>query len=426
MCAKADTTTAASGAMRIGPGSRNRTSPIRVFGSSARASGSIGPCLKRCRCRSTGRSTSATRRPRPTRVLPAGRFPPKRSFIAPLTGRRKVWSGRIRGAMRLPMQLAATSTSQRWDPVAVGSYPGGRSAFGLEDTLGNGWEWTSTPFAPLPWLRALSLLPRLLGGLLRWKAFCGERRFAADCGVHVAALVPQLVPAALSVCLRLVPLCGELKGAAVLIRGGAIQTVNSFADDVRNGLGQTGQKDLPSKYLYDDIGSALFEAITRLPEYGLTRAEERILRKHSRDIAEFLTAHGMVVELGSGSGRKTRQILEALAHHKSMTYCPIEISSAALVSCERELDDLAHVSILGFEAEYLDGLEQGRCTPRTWGRGDGALPGQLHRQLRSRTRRGLSAQDSPDDCARRYIAARHGSGKTAGPTHSLLTTTRWA
>jgi L-histidine N-alpha-methyltransferase len=144
----------------------------------------------------------------------------------------------------------------------------------------------------------------------------------------------------------------------VLIRDGAMQTVDSFAEDVRDGLGQTGQKMLPSKYLYDDIGSALFEAITRLSEYGLTRAEERILCRHSRDIAQLLSAHGMVAELGSGSGRKTRQILESLAHHKSMTYCPIEISSAALVSCERELDDLAHVSILGFEAEYLDGLSK--------------------------------------------------------------------
>ena len=45
------------------------------------------------------------------------------------------------------------------------------------------------------------------------------------------------------------------------------------------GWDRTGQKELPSKYLYDDVGSALFEAITRLPEYGLTRAEERILRR---------------------------------------------------------------------------------------------------------------------------------------------------
>jgi len=144
----------------------------------------------------------------------------------------------------------------------------------------------------------------------------------------------------------------------MLIRSGATQSVSSFAEDVRNGLGQAGQKELPSKYLYDDIGSALFDAISRLPEYGLTRAEERILRQHSGDIAEHLAAHSMVIELGSGSGQKTRQILEAMIHHKSMTYCPIEISSAALVSCERELDDLAHVSILGFETEYLDGLSR--------------------------------------------------------------------
>jgi dimethylhistidine N-methyltransferase len=144
----------------------------------------------------------------------------------------------------------------------------------------------------------------------------------------------------------------------MLIRGGATHAGNSFAEDVRDGLGRSGQKELPSKYLYDDVGSALFEVITKLPEYGLTRAEERILRRHSGAIAERLASHGIVVELGSGSGRKTRRILEALAHHQSTTYCPIEISSTALESCERELDDLPNVSILGFETEYLDGLSR--------------------------------------------------------------------
>lgn len=144
----------------------------------------------------------------------------------------------------------------------------------------------------------------------------------------------------------------------MLIRGGATQTGNSFAEDVSAGLGRPGQKELPSKYLYDDVGSALFEVITKLPEYGLTRAEERILRRHSDEIAEQLPAQGIVVELGSGSGRKTRRILEALAQHQFTTYCPIEISSTALESCERELDDLPNVSILGFETEYLDGLNK--------------------------------------------------------------------
>jgi dimethylhistidine N-methyltransferase len=144
----------------------------------------------------------------------------------------------------------------------------------------------------------------------------------------------------------------------MLIRGDVTPAVNSFAEDVREGLGRPGQKELPSKYLYDDVGSALFEVITKLPEYGLTKAEERILRSYSGAIAERLAAQGIVVELGSGSGRKTRRILEALAHHPATTYCPIEISSTALESCERELDDLPNVSILGFETEYLDGLNK--------------------------------------------------------------------
>jgi L-histidine Nalpha-methyltransferase len=143
----------------------------------------------------------------------------------------------------------------------------------------------------------------------------------------------------------------------MLIRDATIP-VRPFIDEVCQGLGNPVQKELPSKYLYDELGSALFEAITRVPEYGLTRAEERILRRHAGDIAERLPWHGMVVELGSGSGKKTRRILEAIAGRRETTYCPVEISSSALESCERQLDDLAQVSIVGFETEYLDGLRQ--------------------------------------------------------------------
>src|ERR1022692_307930 len=61
-----------------------------------------------------------------------------------------------------------------------------------------------------------------------------------------------------------------------------------FAADVRAGLTRSGQKELPSKYLYDDVGSALFEVISRLPEYGLTRADERLLRRHADEIVDRL------------------------------------------------------------------------------------------------------------------------------------------
>jgi L-histidine N-alpha-methyltransferase len=136
-------------------------------------------------------------------------------------------------------------------------------------------------------------------------------------------------------------------------------TANSssrIAAEVRAGLSKSGQKELPSKYLYDSAGSALFEVISLLPEYGLTRADERLLRKHSEDIVSRLTPPTIVAELGSGSGKKTRWMLEALSRHQHISYCPIEISRAALTMCERELGDIEAVSIVGFEREYLDGL----------------------------------------------------------------------
>jgi L-histidine Nalpha-methyltransferase len=129
-----------------------------------------------------------------------------------------------------------------------------------------------------------------------------------------------------------------------------------FATDVRSGLTKPGQKELLSKYLYDDVGSALFEVICQLPEYGLTRADERLLRRHAHDIVQRLPTPIAVAELGSGSGRKTRHILEALCRRQRTSYYPIEISPTALAMCERELRDIESISILGFEREYLDGL----------------------------------------------------------------------
>jgi len=140
------------------------------------------------------------------------------------------------------------------------------------------------------------------------------------------------------------------------------QTVDAvtaqFAADVRAGLGRTGQKELASKYLYDVVGSSLFETISIMPEYGLTRADERVLRRHADDLARLIPAPLLVSELGSGSGKKTRWILEALCRREPVTYYPIEISATALAFCERELSQVERVTILGIEREYLDGLAE--------------------------------------------------------------------
>jgi dimethylhistidine N-methyltransferase len=141
-----------------------------------------------------------------------------------------------------------------------------------------------------------------------------------------------------------------------LIERIAETAVADMAAEVRAGLSLPGQKELPSKYLYDEIGSALFEVICLLPEYGLSRAGARLLRLYAPEIVEKLPSPVIVAELGSGSGAKTRWVLEALAARQPVKYFPIDISKTALSRCWQELGHLDSVSVVGFERAYLDGL----------------------------------------------------------------------
>jgi L-histidine N-alpha-methyltransferase len=136
----------------------------------------------------------------------------------------------------------------------------------------------------------------------------------------------------------------------------SLRHVSEFAADVRAGLTKPGQRELPSKYLYDEVGSALFEAISVLPEYGLTRADTRLLKEYAEEIVGRLPSPLHVAELGSGSGKKTRWILEALSRRQMTYYYPIEISPHALAACEKELGRIDLVSIVGYEQPYLEGL----------------------------------------------------------------------
>src|SRR6188508_2316753 len=86
--------------------------------------------------------------------------------------------------------------------------------------------------------------------------------------------------------------------------------VSEFAAEVRRDL-QLTPKQLQSKYLYDPLGSSLFEAICRLPWYRVTRSESTLLRRHADAIVGHLR-HGTIVELGCGNGEKLIVLAEAL------------------------------------------------------------------------------------------------------------------
>ncbi len=133
--------------------------------------------------------------------------------------------------------------------------------------------------------------------------------------------------------------------------------LSSFAVDVIEGFSGPRQKSISPRYFYDDLGSTLFEAITLLSEYGLTRADERLLCRHATKIAAETGPLSLVAELGSGSGKKTRRLLEALAQTTdSLIYRPIDLSRAALDRCERELSDICAVNSVS--GDWIDGLRE--------------------------------------------------------------------
>jgi L-histidine Nalpha-methyltransferase len=131
----------------------------------------------------------------------------------------------------------------------------------------------------------------------------------------------------------------------------------SFAQDVAAGLTGT-PKRLPAKYHYDDVGSALFDAITLLPEYYLTRAETEILREWGWQIVRVLDEPIDFLELGSGSAVKTRLLIdEALRVQGRLCYSPIDISTEALRSSSTSLvDAYPGLSVRAYAGDYFDVL----------------------------------------------------------------------
>ena len=106
--------------------------------------------------------------------------------------------------------------------------------------------------------------------------------------------------------------------------------------DVRAGLSAT-PKTLPPKYFYDARGSELFDEITRLPEYYLTRAETAILQRHAADIADLSRCESLV-ELGSGTSAKTRLLLRALLDGGTLReFVPFDVDPAVLTEASDAL-----------------------------------------------------------------------------------------
>jgi dimethylhistidine N-methyltransferase len=141
----------------------------------------------------------------------------------------------------------------------------------------------------------------------------------------------------------------------------------SFLADVEAGL-SLRPKRLPSRYLYDPLGLALFDAICELPWYGLMRAERRLLQSRARDIFDHVRGVSTIVALGCGNGEKIRLLLQSRGAASDVTLELIDFSVMALERSTRTLSDLSGVSVVWRQATYESGLEACRADVRPRGR----------------------------------------------------------
>jgi L-histidine N-alpha-methyltransferase len=141
------------------------------------------------------------------------------------------------------------------------------------------------------------------------------------------------------------------------------ERAQALREDVASGLTAT-PKHLSPQWFYDERGSQLFDAITRLPEYYLTDRERDLLREHAGDVAELTNANTLV-ELGSGTSEKTRLLLDTFASHGSLRrFAPFDVSEETLrqsaAAIENEYPGIEVHGVVGDFHKHLAFLPEGR------------------------------------------------------------------
>ena len=134
---------------------------------------------------------------------------------------------------------------------------------------------------------------------------------------------------------------------------------SQFGVDVARDL-SAAPKRLSSQYLYDELGSTLFEAICRLPWYRITRAEGALLARHAPEIIGRVTGDSddapAIIELGVGSGEKLALLVEAMPEPAGAALHLVDISASALAAASARFEGIPDLRVTGYENTYEEGL----------------------------------------------------------------------
>ncbi len=143
-----------------------------------------------------------------------------------------------------------------------------------------------------------------------------------------------------------------------------LQIDEQLARAVRTGLGSS-PRTLPPWLFYDEAGSELFEQITELPEYYLTRTERAILERHASEMVAMAARGSRLrfTELGAGSAEKTRVLMKAaLARQEGLVFEAVDVSATALLVAQARIErEIPGVRAALLEMDYTNGFELDAC-----------------------------------------------------------------